>query len=143
MIGIVSIRPKSAYQQGIPRHFLKWQDQFMYYTPQMAHIGEQAIQNQEIYVNAAVQDGSFGYTPRYSEYKFMNNRVAGDFRTTLNFWHMGRIFAAEPALNETFIQCNPGYRIFAVEDTENHIYCHILNKVKAVRPMPVFGTPSI
>lgn len=140
IIGIMSVMPKTAYMQGIPRHFLKRNDPFRYFWPAFANIGEQEVEDMEIY---ATQGGTttFGYVPRYAEYKFLFNRVSGDFKSTLEFWHMARKFAAQPSLNATFIESDPTKRIFAVE-TGNVLYCHVLNKVNAIRPMPVFGTPT-
>ena len=74
----------------------------------------------------------------------MQNRVAGDFRSSLNFWHLGRIFQTAPSLNKQFIECDPGKRIFAVTDPEtDSLYCHVLNKVTAWRPIPKFGNPMM
>lgn len=142
IIGIMSVLPKTAYQQGVAKHYLK-SDPLDYYWPSFAHIGEQPVINDEIYFDQAAGPGSltFGYVPRYAEYKFTPNRVAGDFRTTLNFWHLGRIFSTPPALNQAFIECVPSTRIFAVEDGTDYLWCHVLNKVKAVRPMPKYGNP--
>lgn len=145
IIGIMSIMPKTAYQQGIPRHFIKTSDPFQFYWPQFAHIGEQSVLNREIYAYepAAFGESTFGYNPRYSEYKFENNRVAGDFRETLDFWHAGRIFTAPPSLNGSFITSDPTTRIFAVEDPSvNKVLCHVYNQVRAVRLMPKFGNPT-
>lgn len=141
IIGIMSVMPKTAYQQGIPKHFLK-ANNLDYFWPSFAHIGEQAIQNKEIFVNSTTPNDTFGYIPRYAEYKFMNNRVAGEFQSSLDFWHLGRIFATEPSLNETFIECLPDDRIFAVQDGTDYLYAHVLNKIFASRKMPVYGTPT-
>lgn len=143
IIGILNIQPKTAYQQGFQRHWFKL-NPLDYYWPSFAHIGEQAVYKGEIYaddITQAVGLQTFGYVPRYAEYKFTPNRVAGDFRTTLNFWHLGRIFDNVPALNQAFIECDPTTRIFAVEDGTDYLWCHVLNKVKAIRPMPKFGNP--
>jgi hypothetical protein len=137
--------PNTAYQQGIPKHFTKTTDPFQYFWPSFAHIGEQPIENRELYAyqGEALGSETFGYTPRYAEYKYESNRVAGDFRTNLDFWHMGRIFDAPPALNRTFVECDPTHRIFAVTDPSvQKLYAHIYNKVTAIRPMPKFGTPT-
>jgi hypothetical protein len=145
IIGIMSIMPKTAYQQGIPRTFLKL-DTLDYFWPTFANIGEQEVKNSEIYAYTGTGDNTFGYVPRYSEYKYMPSRVAGDFRTTLDYWHLGRIFDTQPSLNQTFIECAPANtkRIFAVvEEGQDSLYCHVLNKVKAIRPMPKYGTPMI
>lgn len=144
IMGIMSVMPKTAYQQGIPKHFLKTADPFQYYWPSFANIGEQEILKKELYAfQGSAGNETFGYTPRYAEYKFEQNRVAADFRTTLDFWHLGRKFASPPALNDVFLQCEPSTRIFAVEDPDvQKLYCHVLNKIRAVRPMPKYGTPT-
>lgn len=145
IIGIMSVLPRTAYQQGIAKHFLKTNDMLEYYYPSFAHLGEQAVLGKELYAfNGGPGNLTWGYVPRYAEYKYEPNRVAGDFRTTLDFWHMGRIFDSAPSLNESFITSDPTTRVFAVEDPAvDKLYCHVLNKISAVRPMPKFGTPSM
>lgn len=143
IIGVMSIMPETAYQQGIPKHFLKT-DEMDYYWPSFANLGEQAVQQQELYAWTSTPTTVFGYIPRYAEYKFNSSRVAGDFRTTLNYWHLGRIFSSTPSLNQTFIECDPSTlkRIFAVQ-TGDSIFVQLYNKVRAIRPMPKFGTPMM
>jgi len=145
IIGIMSVMPKTAYQQGIPRTFLKL-DPLDYFWPSFANIGEQEVKLQELYAFTVNKEDTFGYVPRYAEYKYMPSRVAGDFRTSLDYWHLGRIFGSEPTLSQEFIECTPEDtdRIFAVTDPDaQKLYCHVLNKIKAVRPMPKYGTPTI
>lgn len=149
IIGIMSCMPKTAYQQGIPRHFLKGahyteDGRFGWFWPEFANIGEQQIQNVEIYAfQGAASSDPFGYVPRYAEYKFEPSRVAGDFRTNLDFWHDGRIFSTPPALNQDFVECVPDPRIFAVTDPDvQKMYAHVLNKITASRLMPKYGTPQ-
>lgn len=145
---IMSILPKTAYQDGIPKKFIAKTDPSEEYWPAFANIGEQPIINKEVMAFPTTLtdvEETFGYVPRYAEYKFENSRVAGQFRSSLNFWHMGRIFdpAAPPELNDTFILADPTQRIFAVTDTAvQKIIAHVYNEVKAVRPMPKFGTPQ-
>lgn len=145
IIGIMSVMPITAYQQGVPKHFFKYSNNFDYYWPSFAHIGEQEVKVKEIYAyGSSNPDATFGYVPRYAEYKYEPSRVAGDMRGNLSYWHLGRIFDNEPALNQEFIEANPSKRIFAVEDeNEDSLYVHVLNKVKAVRPMPIFGNPMM
>ena len=145
IIGIMSVMPKTAYQQGIPRTFLKL-DPLSYFWPSFANIGEQEVLQAELYAWTADNYDTFGYVPRYAEYKYMPSRVAGDFRTSLDYWHLGRIFGSSPTLSQEFIECTPEdtERIFAVTDPDaEKLYCHVLNKIKAVRPMPKYGTPTI
>lgn len=144
IIGIMSIMPLPAYQQGIPKHFLKITDPFEYYWPEFAHIGEQPVLNKEIYVGLDDNDAEFGYVPRYAEYKYIPSSVHGEFKTTLKYWHFGREFEERPLLNQDFIECNPRYDPFAVTDPEeDHFFVHHYNKIRASRLMPVYGTPSI
>lgn len=144
IIGIMSVMPKTAYQQGIERHWLKTEDPTQYFFKQFANIGEQEIINKELYAfDSFTSNDVFGYTPRYAEYKYMNNRVAGDMRNNLDFWHLGRKFAAPPVLNGDFIKSDPTHRVFAVTDpTQQKVIAHVYNKVKALRGMPKYGTPT-
>lgn len=144
VIGVMTCMPKTAYQQGIPKHFLK-NDFTDYFFPKFAHLGEQPILQAEIYADTASPTDTFGYTPRYAEYKYIPSRVAGDFRTTLNYWHLGRIFSSEPALTQEFIECLPedAERIFAVQDGSDYLWCHVLHRIHASRLMPYYGTPRL
>lgn len=147
IIGIMSVRPASAYSQGIPKLFSKF-DKFDYFYPQFANIGEQEIKYKELYQGAdqTIEQGEevFGYTPRYTEYRFQNSTIHGDFKTTLDFWTMARKFATRPHLNSEFIQIEKDNNIFAVTDeTEDTIYCHIYFNINAKRPLPLFNVPSI
>jgi len=145
IIGIMSIMPKPAYQQGLNRMWTKY-DPLDFYFPSFANIGEQEVKNKEIYAYGANPEEVFGYIPRYSEYKYLPSRVAGDFRDTLEYWHLGRKFANQPLLQQEFIECDNtefDARIFAVDGGADNIYCHILNKVVARRLMPVYGTPMM
>lgn len=144
IIGIMSVMPVPAYQQGIERQFLKIKSPLDYYFEQFAHIGEQEVYRKELYAYSTDGDVVFGYVPRYSEYKYKPSRVAGDFRTNLDYWHAGRIFADVPQLNQEFIECTTDDRIFAVTDpTEDKLYIQVYHKVKATRPMPYYGSPRM
>lgn len=143
IVGILSVMPKTAYQDGLPKKYIKF-DKFDYYWPSFAHIGEQAIKNIEVQAGHANQDGDFGYIPRYAEYKFINSSVHGDFRNTLDFWHWGRKLPVDVALNEQFIECNPDRRIFAVTDEQYDVlWIHVYHKISVKRLMPFFGNPKI
>ena len=142
IIGLISVTPETAYQQGVHRSLLK-RDRLDYFWPTFANIGEQEVKNAELYAQGTTVGETFGYVPRYAEYKFLNSRVAGEMRTSLDYWHLGRKFSAKPNLNGAFIQCDPSTRIFAVEDpTVDNIYGHIFNNIKAIRKMPKYGTPN-
>ncbi|MEM3789264.1 MAG: major capsid protein, partial [Candidatus Bathyarchaeia archaeon] len=144
IFGIMSVMPDTAYQQGLSRHFTRksWED---YAWPTFAHLSEQPILNQELYVvNDNKNEEIFGYIPRYSEYRYQPSRVAGEFRDSLSFWHLGRIFANRPLLNQDFVECKPRTDIFAVTDDENQpLWCHSYHKVFVKRKLPKYGVPTL
>ena len=145
VLGIMSILPRTSYQNGLPRIFRKY-DKFDYYWPDFAHLGEQAVYNRELFLKYDTLEGDdtvFGYQPRYSEYRYCPDTVHGDFKGNLDYWHMGRKFTAEPALNTSFVTSDPTSRIFAVTDPSSHkllvqTYCNF----QAIRPVSKFGTPA-
>lgn len=149
VIGIMSVLPRTAYQQGIPKMYSR-KDKLEYAWPEFAQLGEQPILNREIYFDGlgseSAYQSTFGYTPRYSEYKYGTSTVHGDFKTTQDFWHLGRKFTGIPPLNENFVMAKPEdtKRIFAVTDTTtDDLYVQIIHNVSALRPLPYYGTPTL
>ena len=145
IIGIMSIMPKSSYMQGIHRQFSRL-EALDYAFPVFAHLGEQEVLLKEIFATADEEQNEtvFGYQERYAEYRFKPDVITGEFKTTLDFWHQGRIFSAAPALNQSFIECSPRYDIFSVTDeTEHHFISQIYINCQAIRPLPRFGTPGL
>lgn len=145
-LGILSCLPDTAYQNGLPRMFFR-NNKFDYPFPSFAHIGEQPIYKGEVFMPDTTDEVQehWGYTPRYAPYKFMPNRVAGDFRSTLDFWHMGRKFSALPNLNQSFIEMTGDEvsRIFAVQDDTDTLWIQALNVLKVSRKLPLFDQPYI
>lgn len=147
-LGLLSVLPKTSYQDGLDKHWTKF-DRYSYYWPQFANIGEQTVLNHEVYMdytnaNPNVPLNTWAYQPRYSEYKFAKSSVHGDMKDNLDYWHMGRKFTSLPALNGSFITSDPTHRIFPVTDVNVHkLYVQLYNDVKALRPMPIYGTPML
>lgn len=144
IMGIMSVLPRTAYQQGIQRHWSRT-DRLDYYAPEFANLGEQEVKNKEIYfdnTDNTYNEGTFGYQQRWAEMKYGCSTVHGDFRETLDFWHLGRIFGAQPTLSESFMKADPDTRIFAVEEGD-HLWVQLYHSVKARRPMPYFADPRL
>ena len=149
IIGLVSVLPRTTYQQGLPRFFSK-DDPFDFYFPEFAHIGEQEVLNKELLMTSyspTYNDAVFGYQSRYAEYKYIPSTVHGDFKGNMDFWHMGRKFSespgAYPALNPNFVTADPTHRVFAVDDPAVHkLWVQCYNNVQAIRPIPFFSDPS-
>lgn len=114
---LMSVVPKTIYTNQLHRGWFRTVKED-YYQRELAMIGDQEIYNKEIKSNHATPEGVFGYQARYDEYRSLPSSIAGEFRSTLNYWHMGRIPATDPALNSTFVQCVPTDRIYASTSTD-------------------------
>ena len=143
MMGIMSIMPRSAYSQGIDRQWLR-RTKYDFYSPEFANLSEQAIERAEIYASAVGSENRtiFGYQGRYDEMRVKRNMVVGKMRSTFNYWHLGREFGSAPLLNQSFIECVPSKRIFAVQ-TEPGLIVDVENRIKAIRPLPYASEPGL
>lgn len=157
LIGLVSVRADITYQQGIERMWNR-RTRYDFYWPIFANLGEQAVLNREIYANladgtgAAQKDGTFGYIPRYDEYRFKPSKITGNLRSyngagvnanTLDIWHLAEAHAAQPTLGATFIQSStPMDRVVAVPTAEHFILDAYID-LKCARVMPVYGIPGL
>jgi len=144
VMSLLSVRPKTMYSQGLHRSTFR-RSKEDYWQKELEHIGQQEVLKREIYANqasTAVQNETWGYQDRYDEYRRQENTIAGEFRTTLNFWHMGREFASAPALNGDFVKSNPTKRIYPIQTTDGlWIMCH--HSVQARRMLSKTGTSYI
>lgn len=141
---ILSVMPRSAYQQGINRQWLR-ETRFDFYFPEFANLSEQAIINGEIFCtdgDATTNRTIFGYQGRYDEMRTKQNMVVSEMRDTFDYWHIGRQFAAVPTLNSTFVECIPDKRIFADQADPGLIINHA-NIIKAFRPLPYMAEPGL
>jgi len=152
ILGLVSARADLNYQQGIDRMFTR-STRFDFFWPSLAHLGEQAVLNKEIYAqgtaNPTVDAATFGYQERYAEYRYKPSKVTGAMRSasaqSLDTWHLAQDFIALPALNASFIVENPPIdRIIAVESaTQPPFLFDAYFNLKCARPMPVYGVPGM
>ena len=147
IIGIASWMPKPSYQQGVNRIFTR-KTKFDFYFPEFAHLSEQAVTNGEIFATGTAKDKEiFGYQGAYNEMRYTPSFNCADMRDTFSYWHLGRIFQNAPKLNAGFLTTNPAYDggirkdIFASKD-EPGLLVQFANIVKAIRPLPVYGTPG-
>lgn len=147
IIGLLNVRADLTYQQGIPRMFSR-RTRFDFYWPVLAHLGEQAILNKEIYAQGtSADDDVFGYQERYAEYRYFPSMITGKLRSTdpqsLDVWHLSQKFDSLPTLSAQFIQDNPPVsRILAVQNEPQFIIDSFV-EMKCARPMPVYGVPGL
>lgn len=147
---IMSIMPTSAYMQGIPRMFLHRNTYLDYPFPEFAHLGEQEVFDDEIYADPTSVPANrtnppvFGYQSRYVDWKWEPSGAHGDFRASLDFWHLTRKFSSQPNLSAAFVTFEDELqdRVFAVSGVDT-LWCYIYNNVSVQRKLPYFGTPML
>ncbi|UIW10388.1 major capsid protein [Flyfo microvirus Tbat2_163] len=142
IIGMLSIIPKPTYAaQGVNRQWLR-RTRYDFYTPEFAHLSEQGVLNSELYVSGNAYDrGIFGFQGRFDEMRINHNQAVHNMRDTFSYWHLAREFSDLPALNQSFVDCKPSKRIFAVQNEPGFIVW-FRNQVLAVRPLPKIGEPG-
>ncbi len=147
IIGFVSIRADLNYQQGVNRMLFR-RTRYDYYWPTLAHLGEQAILNREIFVQGTSDDeDAFGYQERYAELRYHPNMICGKFRSdysqSLDVWHLAQNFESLPTLSDDFIRENPPVdRVIAVP-SEPQFLLDVYFKLNCVRPMPLYSVPGL
>lgn len=150
IIGIASVRADLTYQQGLHKKFTR-STRYDFYWPALANLGEQAVLNQEIYLQGSANPTDdaavFGYQERWAEYRYGANQITGKLRSTyatpLDMWHLAQKFTSLPTLGDTFIKENvPVSRIVAVTSEPEFVLDAYID-VKCVRPMPVYSVPGL
>lgn len=142
LMSLLYVRPIPVYAQGVDRLWTR-ETKLDYWQREMEHIGQQEVYNREIYADGTAADAEiFGFQNRYDEYRRGVNSIAGEFRTTQDYWHMARIFANRPTLNGDFVSSNPTDRIFqASESLSDQLYVMAQNNVVARRLVSRNGNP--
>lgn len=147
VFGFVNVRADLTYQQGLNRMWSR-QGRFDFYWPVLAHLGEQAVLNKEIYAQGTADDDKvFGYQERYAEYRYYPGQITGKFRSTdpqpLDSWHLAQRFSSLPTLSAQFIQDDPPVaRVIAVQDEPQFLFDSYI-RLKCARPMPVYSVPGL
>lgn len=147
IFGILSIIPRTTYQNGLPKMFQRDYKED-YFFPEFANLGEQEVNKAEVFFDLTSSSNRsfdrFGFQERYCEYKYIPSTVHGEFKNNLQFWHLGRSFTgSQPSLSKDFCECNPRNTVFAVESGANHFYVNLINNVTALRPMPKQAIPTL
>lgn len=144
LITVLSVIPEVGYAQARLRYQFK-KSVFDFAIPEFNNIGYQEIYKGELYGPSTDPKGVFGYTMRYSEYRFHPNRCSNAFADddTLLDFHLNRKFDSDPGLNPSFISANQDqfYRIFADTDADMDsilVDAAIINKMWR----PVSAQPS-
>lgn len=150
IIGLASVRADLTYQRCIERMWSR-KTRYDFYWPALAHLGEQAVLNKEIYYTGleSVDNAVFGYQERFAEYRYKPSLITGVFNSdaseSLDVWHLAQEFDDLPTLSDDFIKENPPIpRISALSGISNQQFlCDIWHDLKCARPMPVYSVPGL
>ncbi len=147
ILGLVSIRTDMTYQQGLDRHFSR-NTRYDYFFPTLAHLGEQAVYNKEIYAQGtSVDDEIYGYNERNAEYRYKNSYITGKFRSSdpqsLDIWHLAQKFEELPKLNSDFIEENPPIKRCLAVQNEPEFLLDVYHEFQDIRPIPQYGVPGL
>ena len=147
VIGLINVRADLTYQQGINKMWLR-SDVLDFYWPSFAHLGEQSIENIEIYCQGNDDDKKvFGYQERYAEFRYKPSLITGQFRSTykepLDIWHLSQKFATLPTLSDEFIQDHPPISRVVAVPSYPHFLLDVKFNLKCIRPMPMYGIPGM
>lgn len=136
IISLMAVRPKTVYATTQHRMFDRFTKED-YWQKELQAIGMDEVFNSELDVDHTDPTGVFGFQNRYESFKAVPSKVSGDFRDTLDSWHLARTSAdlgVDPALDSSFIECTPSDRIYADTSASDKLWCTIKNRV-AVRSM--------
>lgn len=154
IMAIASVRVPYYYQYGMDRDFFR-HSRFDFYLPELANITEQAILNQEIFVDGSANDTDvFGYQEAWADMRYEQNRITGLMRSdapqSLDIWHLAEKRTTAPALNDEWIQESSTIynRVLAVQSTEEsptipQFIGNFAFDEKWYRVMPVYSRPGI
>lgn len=139
---LLSVRPRSIYQDGVHREWLR-KDREDFHDPYLEFIGQQEIQLNELFLDAANDENTvFGFSDKYEEYRGHPSTVSAEFRDTLDYWHMARKFDTAPVLNQTFTDCVPTKRIHN-EQTQHSCWVMAHHSIAAHRNVSKSATPRL
>lgn len=161
IIGLMCARYEHSYQQGLERMWSR-KNRFDYYWPALAHLGEKAVYDREIFLDYITDSNNsvFGYQEAWAEYRYKPNYITGEMRSTavknpeegvytnptLDVWHFGDKYTVCPSLSDSWIREDKSNvdRTLAVQSSiADQIFVDIFVKNKVTRPMPLYSIPGL
>lgn len=123
----------------------------IFYLPQFANLGEQAVLNKEIYAQGTeADDEGFGFQEAYADYRYKPDRVSGAFRSnyaqTLDSWHYADYYTEQPILSSEWIDettANVDRTLAVQSELEDQFLNDFYFNAIYTRPMPVYSVPGL
>lgn len=148
LMWLMSFRADNTYQQNIRKMWSR-QTRFDFYLPLLAHLGEQAVLNKEIWYDVTQNFpalGVFGYQERWAEYRYSPSYVTGYMRSdaagSLDVWHLA-LDLVDPSLSYLVGDGRfPLGRCLEVLDVPPmQVDCYFDSKW--ARAMPIYSVPGL
>lgn len=153
VMGLACVTADLTYSQGLPRMFSRF-TRYDFYLPALAHLGEQAVKNKEIYAQDGtimgaeepINEEAFGYQERWAEMRYKPSMLTGLMRPvhpdSLDTWHLSEEFPSLPLLNSTFIEEDPPIeRVIAVPSEPEFLF-DAWFEFSHARAMPSYSIPG-
>lgn len=172
IIGIMNVMPNTGYGQGIERYW-RYSTPYDYPMDIFSTVGDQEILKEEVFytnliADAAKNNETFGYIPKYSEARFINNSYGTNlaFRAGVST-HLGRWWNPETTtgadydnrveLDEYFIaaagsvdagniRISDVFRVLTLQNAESVqkvITGYLYHRITARIPLPLYSTPGL
>lgn len=141
VLTLMSVKPRTMYMQAMNRSWFR-ETKEDYWQKELEHIGQQEVYRREVYAPGADSTTVFGYQDRYDEYRRQESRVAGEFGSTLKYWHMARDLSGAPTLNSSFVQADPTNRVYAATSSDQ-LYVMAQHSIQARRMVAKTGSSFI
>lgn len=150
IIGVMCVRADHTYQQGLPKQFTRPRRLDTYY-PSLAHIGNQPINNEEIYLTGTSTDKqTFGFKEAWQEYLYKPSMISGEMNSeatnSLDNWHFGDDYASLPVLSDAWIKEPTTFidRCLAVpSSTAQQFWSDIYIEQDVAAPIPINRVPGL
>lgn len=145
---IFSLVPRAYYSTGRHKMFDR-QNLGDFANPLLAGVGDQEILSSEMLDYIPTNNPTFGYTQRYSEYKFMQDEVHGLLRDgqSLDAFCLQRSFTGIPILSSSFIEIPQNYLdgVSAVSSSVSTYGCWVDSyfNFKKSSTLPAYSLPTL
>lgn len=150
IIGVMCVRADHTYQQGLPKQFNRPRRLDTYY-PSLAHIGNQPVNVEEIYLSGTATDKeTFGFKEAWQEYLYKPSIITGEMNSeapqSLDNWHFGDDYSQAPVLSDAWIKEPVEFidRCLAVPSTtSNQFWADIYIEQDVAAPIPINRVPGL
>lgn len=145
---IFSLVPHATYSSGINKE-LQYLELGDFPSPEFQGVGYEEIKLKELAFSMYDNNATFGYIPRYSSFKYMDDECVGELAVghSLEAFQLQRRFIGDPALSTDFLQIpqNALDSVMSVSTASMNLSCwyEIFFEFKVSMPLSDFVIPTL